>query len=137
MRRRARMIGLAVLSSVSVAQAQHDDHSQHHPDGNALANEAPIRITINPEARVSVTRGGELPPAVVCGESLEFAVHIVNAGFLTAPLRVSLVDPESGLVSLKFAEKPLTGAPEEWRILGVALAQSGPLDITIAFRAEG
>src|ERR1700722_19552268 len=54
------------------------------------STDAPIKITINPEARVSVTRSGELPPPVACGSAIELPVAIVNQAFLTAPLEATL-----------------------------------------------
>lgn len=98
--------------------------------------EAPIEITINPEVRVSVSRGGELPPSVFCGESLDVPVHIVNRGFLTAPLEATLVDSVPDGASILFSAEPLTGIREEHRTLGIKLTKPGLVDITVAFRAK-
>jgi len=64
-------------------------------------------------------------------------VKIVNQGFVTAPLEVSLVDAlaRSG-VSVEFSREPLKGIPEERRVLRVSLLKGGPVDITVAFRAK-
>ena len=59
----------ALMSAVGVRAA--DDHSAHeHHTATTNGPEAPIEITINPEVRVSVLQRGELPPQVLCGESL-------------------------------------------------------------------
>jgi hypothetical protein len=41
----------------------------------AAPQEAPIQITINPEARVSVALAGSLPPPVPCGTAADFSVN--------------------------------------------------------------
>jgi hypothetical protein len=98
--------------------------------------EAPIKIAINPEVRVSVSRGGELPPAVACGEALEVPVSIVNQGFLTALLEATLVDSIPEGASVLFSPEPLTGAREERRTLEITLTTPGLVDVTVAFRAK-
>jgi hypothetical protein len=98
--------------------------------------EAPIKIAVNPEVRVSVSRGGELPPPVSCGEALEVPVSIVNQGFLTAPLEATLVDSVPEGASVLFSPEPLTGMREERRTLRITLTKPGLVDITVAFRAK-
>ena len=136
----AMAIGLFVTSSVQ-AQLQSSkpaDHRNH--DHQAMeaspAEEAPIKITINPEARVSVARGGDLPPAFACGKAMELPIKIVNQGFVTAPLETRLVDSIPEGVSVELTVEPLKGTPEEHRMLRVTLNNPGPVDITVAFRAK-
>src|SRR5262245_59270183 len=115
--RLAVVIATAVASTVGSRAA--DDHSEGHESHTLTTNgpEAPIEITINPEVRVSVSRGGELPSPVSCGEPLEVPVHIVNRGFLTAPLEATLVDSVPEGASVLFSPEPLTGIREERRTL--------------------
>lgn len=96
---------------------------------------AHISITINPEARVSVGRGSEPVPEAGPDGTVELQLHIINHGFLTAPLEARLVGlvPEGAKVD--FAPQPLTGAREEQRLLRVRLARPGLADVTISFRA--
>jgi hypothetical protein len=101
-----------------------------------LSSDAPIKITINPEARVSVSLGGELPPPPTCGTATELPVSIVNQGFVTAPLEATLVGNAPPDVRLEFSPDPLKGIPHELRILRVTLSKSVPTDLTISFRAR-
>lgn len=112
-----------------------DEHAHHHAEADK-PTDAPIKITINPEARVSVIRAGELPPAAVCGQAMELSVKIVNQGFVTAPLEATLVDSIPAGVRVEFSAKPLTGMREEHRVLLVTLEKPEYLDITVAFRAK-
>jgi hypothetical protein len=101
-----------------------------------IPGDAPIRITINPEARVSVSRGGELPPSPACGTAMEVPVTIINQAFLTAPLEATLVGNTPTHVRLEFPPDPLKGLPQEMRVLRVTLNKPEPTDLTISFRAR-
>src|SRR5882762_5575370 len=128
----ASMLLLPALTCAGDDPHIHDHHGMEvaSPDG------PPIKITINPEARVSVALAGALPPPVVCGTAADFSVKIVNQGFVTARLEAELVgDPPPG-VSLDFHPEPLKGVPEESRELRITLTKPGPTDLTIAFRAH-
>lgn len=100
------------------------------------ASDAPIKITINPESRVSVALGGELPPPGLCGTATELRVDIVNRGFVTAQLEASLVGDVQG-TTLDFRPKPLVGQPEEFRTLRITLTKPGSTDLTVSFKAHG
>ena len=53
-----------------------------------------INLTINPEARVSVTLGHAPSSPALLGKAVGFAVKIVNQGFVTGRLEAQLVgDP--------------------------------------------
>ncbi|MGH8236160.1 MAG: hypothetical protein ACREXP_03955 [Steroidobacteraceae bacterium] len=105
-------IVVTLLSLAALARAQHEGHSPDHDAGAASrSSDAPIQITINPEARVSVARGGALPPAVACWDAMELAVRIVNHGFVTASLQASLVGSVPNGVALEFSAEPLKGTP--------------------------
>jgi hypothetical protein len=135
-------IALAALANASVqAQEQsqdHDDHQHHeHVTEERVAEDAPIKITINPEVRVSVSRGGDLPPRGACGRPIELPVQIFNHGFLTASLEARLVDSIPEDVSIFFDPEPLKGIPKERRALRIMLKAPGLVDITVAFKAKG
>jgi hypothetical protein len=105
--------------------------------GAQADEKAPIEITINPEVRVSVARSDAgLPPPAPCGEALEVPVHIVNRGFLTAPLEATLADSVPEGASVWFSAEPLTGVQEERRTLRITLTKPGLVDVTVAFRAK-
>jgi hypothetical protein len=108
----------------------------HATEIENAANEAPIKITINPEARVSVALVGTLPQSLPCGMPTELIVKIVNQGFVTARLEAKLVGDVPPGATLDFHPEPLTGMPEESQTLHIKLTRSGPADITIAFRAR-
>jgi hypothetical protein len=94
-----------------------------------------INIDINPEARVSATLWGALPPPVLCGKPAVLSVKVVNQGFLTATLEAEFVGNSEGAV-LDFHPQPLKGVPDELRALRITLTMPGPIDLTIAFKAH-
>ena len=136
-----RITGLAVVAVFllpALARAN-DEHTHDHRAmemGVGSPNDPPIKITINPEARVSVTLAGQLPPPAPCGIAADLPVKIVNQGFVTAQLEAELVDNAPAGVTLDFHPAPLKGLPEELRALRIVLAQPGPADLTIAFKAH-
>jgi cell division septation protein DedD len=136
-----RLTGLALVAVFllpAFARAN-DEHTQDHRAmemGVGSPNDAPIKITINPEARVSVALAGQLPPPAPCGIATDLPVKIVNQGFVTAQLEAELVGNAPAGVTLDFHPTPLKGLPEEMRALRIVLAQPGPVDLTIAFKAH-
>jgi hypothetical protein len=102
----------------------------------AAADGPPIRITINPEARVSVAIVGALPASARCGTPVEFPIAIVNQGFVTAALEAELVGDSASAATLDFHPEPLKGVPAETRVLRITLRKPGTVDLTIAFRAH-
>ena len=113
-----------------------DNHSHHLTPEPSSPNDPPIKITINPEARVSVSLGGTLPPPAECGKSAEIPVKIINQGFVTAPVVATLVDAASNDVLIEFYRAPLLGVPEERRVLRVTVTKPGLVDLTVSFRAR-
>jgi len=101
----------------------------------AAAGNAVFRVTVNPEARVSVVQVGEIPAETACGSPLSLPVRITNQGFVTAPLEASLVDAPPGVV-LDFPALALKGTREETRVLRLTLAKPGTVDLTLAFRTR-
>lgn len=120
----------AILPTLAIAGGEHVH------DTLASPNDPPIKITINPEARVSVALAGALPPAAACGTAAEFSVKIINQGFVTARLEAALVGDAPDGVTLDFHPDPLKGVPEELRQLRITLTKPGPTDLTIAFHAH-
>lgn len=130
---------IIVATAFGPAHAQEHDHEHHH-DHAAMSvgavEAATLTITINPEARVSVMRTGELPAAVECGKALEVPVAIANQGMVTAPLEASLVGSVPEGVVLEFSAEPLKGTAEERRALRLTLTKAPLVDVTVAFRAK-
>lgn len=121
----------------ALAYAQADQHTRDHLRMKSVStNDPPIKITINPEARVSVALAGALPSPAPCGTAIDLSVKIVNQGFVTASLRAELVGDVPAGVTLDFRPRPLRGVPKELRELHIMLSKPGPTDLTIAFRAH-
>jgi hypothetical protein len=136
-----RFTGLAVAAVFllpTLARANEEPTQDHRTMemGVSSPSDAPIKITINPEARVSVALAGELPPPARCGIATDLPVKIVNQGFVTAQLEAELVGNAPAGVTLDFHPAPLKGLPEELRALRIVLSQPGPMDLTIAFKAH-
>jgi hypothetical protein len=106
------------------------------PIDPASSTTAPIRLTINPEARVSVAMTDVMPPPVSCGAVLDVPVDVVNQGFVTAPLDATLVGNAPKGITVTLDAEPLKGVPAETRMLHVTLTQPGLTDLTVAFRAR-
>jgi hypothetical protein len=122
-----------LLASLTLAAgtAGPDGHSEHH-HGPAADEDAHIVVTINPEARVSAVRRHSVPRSA-CGSPAPLRVHIVNQGFVTAPLKARLVGDGPRHVALDFEDHRLTGRPEEARQMRLTSIGSNPADVTIAF----
>jgi hypothetical protein len=110
------------------------DHE--HGQKVAAASDPPIEITINPEARVSVTLAGALPPPAACGGAVVFRIKIINQGFVTSRLEADLVGDESEGTTIGFHPEPLKGVPEELRDLRITLIKPGSTDLTLSFRTH-
>jgi hypothetical protein len=136
---RRRVLAVAVMlilpALVCAAGDRQHIHDRAMIDGQS-PKDPPIRITINPEARVSVILTGALPPPTRCGTISDLPVKIVNQGFVTARLEAELVGDAPAGVTLDFRPLPLTGVPEEFRELHIVMTNPGPIDLTIAFRAH-
>lgn len=117
-----------VLPALAIAGAEHV-HDVASP------NDPPIKITINPEARVSVLLAGALPSPAACGTAVDFRVRIINQGFVTSRLEAEFVGDHQD-ATLDFHPEPLKGLLEEVRTLRVILVKPSDVDLTIAFRAH-
>jgi len=121
--------------------ARTQDGMHNHPGMGAVSpnvspNDPPIKITINPEARVSVVLAGASPSPAPCGKAVDWPVKIVNQGFVTSQLEAEIVGDVPPGVTLDFHPAPLKGVPEEVRVLHLTLAKPGVIDLTHAFRAH-
>jgi hypothetical protein len=117
--------------------AQSGENTPDHMATKAgSVNDPPIKITINPEARVSVTLVRALPQPVPCGAAADLPVKIVNQGFVTSRLEADFVGDVPEGVSLDFQAAPLKGVREEVRNLRITLTKPDPTDLTIAFKAH-
>ena len=122
------------ITLAALVSAQKSEHA--HGQYKASPNEAPIMISINPEARVSVALAGALPQPVSCGAAADLAVKIVNQSFATFRLEAQFVGDVPGGVSLDFRPAPLRGVREEFRNLRITLTNPDPTDLTVAFKAH-
>jgi len=123
------VIAAALVASSAAVHSQNHEQMHH----SVSPTDPPITITINPEARVSVTLAGNLPPPAPCGTPAELLVKIVNQGFLTSRLEAKFIGDVPAGAKLEFHPEPLKGMPEELRALRVTLTSPGPTDLTIAF----
>jgi len=96
---------------------------------------APIAVTINPEARVNVARSGAPIGTLTPGEWHPIAVTVVNDGFVTGPLVVES-EPVSGL-QLEVPAHELTGEHRQETVFWVRLDAPTVVDVTLTFRALG
>lgn len=131
------LIALVFLPASVSAQSggQMPDHHKLGGD-TARPDQAPITVTINPEARASVVLVGNLPPPVPCGTAASLRVKIVNRGFVTSRLKVELVSEVRDNINIDFDPSPLKGVPEEVRNLRITLAKPDLTDVTIAFKLQ-
>jgi hypothetical protein len=123
--------GVATASlwlNVSATAEAHDhrhDEEQKPPRG--------IVVTINPEARVSVTGRRLTYRSLTCHKPIDLPVKIFNLGFVTAPLMVRLVGNAPSVSSVALLGNGLTGGREENRVLRLFLNHIGLVDLTLAF----
>ena len=111
-------------------------HDHYKEAGTVSAGEAPIKITINPEARISAVLAGALPPPTPCGTPIDLQVKILNRAFVTDRLEAEFVGDAPTGASLEFHRVPLKGVREEFRNLRITLTRPSVTDLTIAFRAH-
>jgi hypothetical protein len=120
----------------AVVCGQDDEHLHHHAMAATSEHDPPIKITINPEERVSVVLAGALPQPAPCGSVIDLPVKIVNQGFVTARLEAQLIGETPAGVYLDFHSEPLKGVPEESRQLHIMLTKPGLTDLTVSFKAH-
>ena len=125
------LLFLACALSPAVAQHQHQIPMERAPSSGSQ-----IVVTINPEARVNAVIGDALPRPNRCNTPMPLAVKVFNQGGITAPLRAHLVDAPQ-YITIHMDGSPLSGQPEEKRLLHVILSRPEATDITIAFSVAG
>ena len=128
----AATLAVSVLATSAAVHAQTHEHARE----SVSPADPPIKITINPEARVSVTLAGALPPPVACGTAADLRVKIINQGFVTSRLEAELIGKTPAGAKLAFHPEPLKGVPEELRELRITLTKPGPTDLTVSFRTH-
>jgi hypothetical protein len=135
---RARLwLTIVLLPGLICAQTAEPVPDPHKMRNEAVSpNQAPITITINPEARVSAVLTGPMPAPVSCGSATDFSIRILNQGFVTSRLEAAFVGDVPQGVNLDFQPAPLKGVREEVRHLRIILTKPGSTDLTIAFRAH-
>jgi hypothetical protein len=126
---------LALTLSMLIAMSRAAGGELIH-DHRQVDMSAPLRITINPEARVSAMLAGELPPPAPCGTAVDLAVSVLNHGFVTAQLEAHWVGDAPPGARLEFRPAPLSGATQELHSLKIYLTHPGPTDLAIAFKAR-
>jgi len=122
---------VVTMAWISGAGAQ--EHAGHQHGASPALRNAPILVTINPEARVSAKWSGPTPPAAVCGSTVEIPVAVENQGFVTSTLQAHIVGLAPAGVTLRQPPQPLNGHPSEMRAIGITLSEPGPFDVTLEF----
>ena len=139
MRNRLGTLAITVIVGWLSSPAHAADMDHHHHDGQAMnmsSPHAPIEISINPEARVSVALAAPIPAHNVCRRPVILPVKIKNDSFITAHLEARLVENVPSGVMLDFRPAPLSGKPEDWRQLAITLMEPGTKDLTISFKVR-
>ena len=131
-----RTCATTLVASVWATSAAVHAQTHEHARESVSPTDPPITITINPEARVSVTLGGALPPPVACGIAADLRVRIINQGSVTSRLEAQFIGNTPAGAKLTVDPRPLQGAPEELRDLRITLTTPGPTDLTVSFRTH-
>jgi hypothetical protein len=130
------VLAVTAIFLLPLLASTQDDMHNHSGMGAVSPDDPPIKITINPEARVSVVMAGALPSPAPCGKAVDLLVKVVNQGFVTSQLEAEVVGDVPPEVTLNFHPAPLKGVPEELRMLHLTLTKPGVVDLTLAFRAH-
>ncbi|MEV0287992.1 hypothetical protein AB0H36_28080 [Kribbella sp. NPDC050820] len=98
-----------------------------------VETDAPLAITINPEARVTVARTGVPLGQPTPGEWHTIPVAVVNEGFVTGPLSIE-PEPVDG-VAWDLLVQELTGERRQDTSLRVRVDTLAVVDVTLTCRA--
>ena len=98
-----------------------------------VETDAPLAVTINPEARVTASRTSAPLGEATPGEWHTIDVTVVNEGFVTGPLAVE-ADPVRG-VQLDLPVHELTGEQRQDAAIRIRLDAPTDVDVTLTFRA--
>ena len=126
----ARLFTVEEIAGLRRLSDENDDASRLD---RLLTTRAPLQVTINPEARVSVVRTTAPPPRMTCGGAAPWLVRIVNQGRVGSALNATLVGDVAGPVRLQQTIERLAGAAVEYRVLTMTVATTKPIDVTLAF----
>lgn len=98
-----------------------------------VETDAPIAVTINPEARVNVARTSAPIGELVAGEWHTIDVAVVNDGFVTGPLALE-AEPVRG-IELDLPVHELTGEHHQDASFRVRFDVPTTVEVTLTFRA--
>lgn len=98
-----------------------------------VETDAPIAVTINPEARVSVARTSAPLTELTPDDWHTIDVTVVNDGFVTGPLTIEAEPPNGIYLDLPVHE--LTGERRQDAAFRVRFNAAAVLDVTLTFRA--
>jgi hypothetical protein len=98
-----------------------------------VETDAPLAVTINPEARVNVARTTAPIGSLTPGEWHTIEIAVVNDGFVTGPLAVE-ADPVRG-VELELPRHELTGEHRQDANFRIRFGTAETVDLTLTFRA--
>ncbi|TDE09707.1 hypothetical protein [Jiangella asiatica] len=94
---------------------------------------APIAVSINPEARVTVARTGTALGDLIPGQWHTIGVAVRNDGFVAGPLAIE-APPVNG-VDLDLPVHELTGHHRQDTAFGVRLHTATTVEVNLTFRA--
>jgi hypothetical protein len=105
-----------------------------------LERTAQIKVTINPEGRVTAYRTMVQIPEIHCGTASNWLVRISNSGYVTAPLSVRVKNgplnpamvPDAA-AAFSLPNTKLTGARVEYQVMHLAFDQPTQVDATLVF----
>lgn len=126
-------VGLTMAFALAFALLAHTGHAgdhDHAAHGMPVPSAAALRVTINPEARVSVAIGSPLP-VQPCGGPIEIAIEVYNNARIAPKLVATALSTDFEIVAQP--APALTGATRERRRLTIALRRSPPVDVELAF----
>ncbi|WP_344240222.1 hypothetical protein [Kribbella hippodromi] len=98
-----------------------------------METDAPITVTINPEARVNVARTTAPIPTLTPNEWHPIPITLTNEGFVTGPLAIT-TDPVPGL-DLNLPTHTITGAPRQDLTIHARLHTPTTVDVSLTFKA--
>ena len=101
-----------------------------------LAPKALIQLSINPETRLYAKRTRARLPDVVCGEPSPWLIRIVNQGYITSAINLTLngipVQSEKDIYAEVIGER-LEGAKIEYRVMTLVTQRRRLTDVTLMF----
>lgn len=127
---------ISIVSWLTLASTEAGIPSGPSDQLHAPESVVPVIVTINAEARVSVTVANKLYRRQPCNGAIAVPITIINVGSVTALLEAHVIDGLPGVDKVSVSGGRLSGAREELRALHLPLTASGFIDITLSFRIE-